>query len=112
MREWVASLPPELVEPAEALLADPTEIDHAADLFDASARRLLFRRQVNRLDEIDRELAMTSDDDAQARELLREKEDLARVLRDAGIALSFLRRVSRDRQTRQSADNEMRSESG
>ncbi len=54
---------------------------------------------------------MTSEDDAQARELLQEKEDLARVLRDAGVALSFLRRVSRDRPTWRSADNEIRSES-
>ncbi|MEN8143360.1 MAG: DNA primase [Gemmatimonadota bacterium] len=105
-REWVASLPPELVEPAEGLLADPTEIDHAADLFDASARRLLFRQQVHRLDEIDRELTMTPEDGAQARELLREKENLARVLREAGVALSFLRRVSAESQTRRSREHE------
>ncbi len=108
---WVASLPPELVEPVEALLADPTEIDHAAVVFDASAGRLLFRRQVDRLDEIDRELAMTPEDDEQAHELLKEKEGLARVLRDAGVSLSFLRRISRDSQARRSAENEMRNDS-
>ena len=75
----------------EALVADPVEIVHPAETLAESARRLVHRSQLERLDEIDRALRLA--EEGQARELLIEKRDLASALRQAGVSLSFLRRV-------------------
>jgi len=75
----------------EALSADSTEIVHPSDTLAESARRLVHRSQLERLDEIDRALRLA--EEGQARELLVEKRDLASELREAGVPLSFLRRI-------------------
>jgi len=64
-----------------ALEADATELTHPEDIFEHSLRRVLYRERLERLGEIDRELELAESE--QGRELLREKEALARELREA-----------------------------
>lgn len=72
--------------------ADATELTHPEDIFEHSLRRVLYRTRLERLEEIDRELELAEAE--QARELLREKEALARELREARVPVSFLRRFA------------------
>ncbi len=62
---------------------------HTGQVFDETVRRLVFRRQLERLGHIDRQLQLA--DEAQARLLLVEKTEVAGQLRRAGVSLSFLR---------------------
>ncbi|MDH3733326.1 MAG: DNA primase [Gemmatimonadota bacterium] len=71
-----------------SLLEDASELLHPDQVFEAAARRLIFRRQRDRLGEIDRELALA--DAEQQRRLLIEKQDLAARLRDVGEAAAFM----------------------
>lgn len=70
-----------LLEDAEDL-ADPDVV------FEAAARRLLFRGHRERLRQIDRELELA--DAEQQRRLLVEKQEVAAELRDAGEARTFM----------------------
>ncbi|HKK26992.1 MAG TPA: DNA primase [Gemmatimonadota bacterium] len=79
-------------ETLRELEADATELTHPEDIFEHSLRRVLYRTRLERLDEIDRALELAESD--QARELLREKEALARELREAQVPVSFLRRFA------------------
>lgn len=83
--------PPEQLALLAELRADDTELTHPEEIFAHAARRLLQRRLKARLAEIDR--AIEYAEESHARELLREKETLARELREAGASLSFLRRA-------------------
>jgi DNA primase len=76
----------------DGLSADSTEFGHPADVFAETVRRLVYRDRIERLAHIDRELKIAEEE--QARELLVEKEQIARELREAGVPLSFLRRYS------------------
>ncbi len=84
------AFPEEDRELVEQLRADRTELVRSDAIFEQALRRILYRPQLERLDEIDRELELA--DEGQARELLAEKNDLAGELREAGVPLSFLRR--------------------
>jgi hypothetical protein len=77
-------------ELVEGLRSDATELVRSSDIFDQALRKVLYQPELERLDEIDRELQLA--DDEQARELLVEKHELAGELREAGVPLSFLRR--------------------
>jgi len=74
------------------LNSDPTEVTHPGQALEESARRLVHRARLERLGLIDREMELA--DETQARELLIEKESIARELREAGVSLTFLRRVA------------------
>lgn len=74
----------------EALRADTTELRRPDEIFEQTLRKVLYRPQLERLDEIDRELELAEED--RARSLLEEKGRLASRLREAGVPLSFLRR--------------------
>lgn len=74
----------------EALKGDTTELRRPEEIFEQTLRKVLYRPQLERLDEIDRELELAEEE--QARSLLEEKGRLARRLREAGVPLSFLRR--------------------
>lgn len=94
-REEANGWPPEALTDAqrvevEALRADDTELGRPEEIFEQVLRRVLYRPQLERLDEIDDELELA--DEPQARDLLEEKGRLARTLREAGVPLSFLRR--------------------
>ena len=77
-------------ELVERLRSDATELVRSTEIFEQALRKVLYQPELERLDEIDRELQLA--DDEQARELLVEKHELAGELRDAGVPLSFLRR--------------------
>lgn len=74
----------------EELRADTTELTRPEDIFEQTLRKVLYRPQIERLDEIDRELELAEEE--QARALLEEKGRLADRLRSVGVPLSFLRR--------------------
>jgi DNA primase len=76
----------------ESLLGDETELTHPGEIFAESVRRVVNRPRFERLEEIDRELELA--DERQARNLLVEKERIARELRESGEPLSFMRRWS------------------
>lgn len=87
--------PPDAFDPGERELVerlrdDATELVRSSDIFDQALRKVLYQPELERLDEIDREMQLA--DDEQARELLVEKHRLAGELREAGVPLSFLRR--------------------
>jgi DNA primase len=88
--EWAARLEPSDRELVERLMSDATELTEPVEIFEQSTRRILYRPHMERMREIDRELELA--DEAQSRELLREKQRLAREVRAAGLPLSFLRR--------------------
>jgi DNA primase len=77
----------------ERLAEDSTEIMHPGDVYEEALRRLLNREQLDRLRQIDRELNLA--DEEQARRLLVEKAEVARLLREAGVSLSFVRSLAR-----------------
>jgi DNA primase len=74
------------------LMGDDTEVVHPDIVFSETIRRMLHRELIDRLDQIDRELEIAAE--GQARQLLVEKQRIARELREAGVSLSFLRRYS------------------
>ena len=74
----------------ESLRGDTTELRRPEEIFEQTLRKVLYRPELERLDEIDRELELAEEE--QARSLLEEKGELARRLREAGVPLSFLRR--------------------
>ncbi len=76
----------------EGLETDETELTHPDEVFQHSVARLTNRPRLVRLREIDRELEMAEEE--QALELIREKQEIARELREAGVPLSFLHRWS------------------
>ena len=76
----------------ERLMEDSTEIMHPGDVYDEALRRLLNRDKLDRLRQIDRELELA--DEEQARRLLVEKSEIAKLLREAGISLSFVRNLA------------------
>jgi DNA primase len=80
----------------EELAGDPTELVHPGEMFEQALRRLLNREPLERLRQIDLELELA--DEEQARGLLVEKAEIARRLREAGVSLSFLRRLPGDRE--------------
>jgi DNA primase len=84
-----AALAPEQAELVALLLEDSTELVHPTDVHAEALRRLLHRNRLDRLRQIDRELELA--DEQQARSLLREKSEIARDLRAAGVSLSFVR---------------------
>lgn len=73
------------------LMDDASDLGHPNDVFEAAARRLIFRGQRERLREIDRELALA--DAEQQRRLLLEKQELAARLRDVGEASAFMPQI-------------------
>jgi tRNA threonylcarbamoyladenosine modification (KEOPS) complex Cgi121 subunit len=77
----------------ERLVDDSTELMHPGDVYDEALRRLLNRDQLDRLRQIDRELELA--DEEQARSLLVEKAGIAKLLREAGVSLSFVRNLAR-----------------
>jgi DNA primase len=80
------------LEAARELASDATDLSNAEEVFEHSLRRVLYRTRLERLAEIDRELELA--EAGQARELLREKEALARELRDAKVPVSWVRRFA------------------
>ena len=88
-----ASLADPETELLERLVEDSTELIHPGDVYDEALRRLLNREQLERLRQIDRELELA--DEEQARCLLMEKAEVARLLREAGVSLSFVRSLAR-----------------
>ncbi|MFQ5679617.1 MAG: DNA primase [Gemmatimonadota bacterium] len=90
---WEPELDAAALATAEELLSDPTDLTHPREIFGQALSRLLHRPQIERLGEIDRALEMAEEE--QARELLREKEEIASELRAAGVPVSFLRRATR-----------------
>jgi len=76
----------------ERLMEDSTEIMHPGDVYDEALRRLLNREKLDRLRQIDRELELADED--QARRLLVEKSEIAKLLRGAGVSLSFVRNLA------------------
>jgi DNA primase len=93
--DWLPGLTEPARVTAEALLRDETELTSPSEIFDASVRRLLYRRQRERLVEIDRELELADPD--QQRELLVEKQRIADRLREVGEATGFMPRRGRGR---------------
>lgn len=91
-----ARLTPEETSRLEELAGDPTELVHPGEMFEQALRRLLNRGSLERLRQIDRELELA--DEEQARRLLVEKAAIARDLREAGVSLSFLRRLPGERE--------------
>ncbi len=90
---WPPEDPPaEHRELVEELRADPTELVRSDAIFEQALRRLVYRPQLERLDEIDRELELA--DEEQGRELIVEKQELVRELRNAEVPVSFLRRYT------------------
>lgn len=89
-------LTPEQASRLEELAGDPTELVHPGETFEQALRRLLNREALERMRQIDRELELA--DEEQARRLLVEKSEIARRLREAGVSLSFLRRLPGDRE--------------
>jgi len=87
-----ASLGVAEAELLERLAEDSTEIMHPGDVYDEALRRLLNREKLDRLRQIDRELGLA--DEEQARRLLVEKAEIARLLREAGVSLSFVRSLA------------------
>ena len=73
-------------------MEDSTEIMHPGDVYDEALRRLLNREKLDRLRQIDRELELA--DEEQARRLLVDKSEIAKLLRAAGISLSFVRNLA------------------
>jgi DNA primase len=82
----------EELEAARALESDATDLTHPDEVFERSLRRVVYRKRLERLGEIDRELQLADAD--QARDLLLEKEALARELREARIPVSWVRRFA------------------
>ena len=72
------------------LRASGTELTHPDEIFERCVARLKNRPRFRRLREIDHELEMADDD--QAVELVQEKQEIARELRDDGVPLSFVHR--------------------
>lgn len=87
--DWSAASEPAR-ERWRTLRAAEREIPDPDAVFEAAATRLLYRGHRERLREIDRELELA--DSEQQRRLLSEKEELARELRDAGEAATFIPR--------------------
>ncbi len=81
-------------ERVAALLEDPSDLGHPNDMFEAAARRLIFRQLHERRREIDRELALA--DAEQQRRLLGEKQEIADRLREVGEAGTFMPQVGAD----------------
>jgi DNA primase len=75
-------------ELVERLLDDAEVVVDPNNIFEAAVSRLFFRGHRERLAEIDRELELA--DSEQQRRLLREKQELASELRDAGEAATFM----------------------
>ncbi len=82
----------EELDAARELASNATDLANAEEVFEHSLRRVRYRTRLERLEEIDRELELAEAD--QARELLREKEALARELREARIPVSWVRRYA------------------
>lgn len=80
------------LEGVRELESDATDLSNAEEVFEHSLRRVLYRTRLERLEEIDRELELAEAE--QARELLREKEALARELREASVPVSWVRRFA------------------
>lgn len=74
------------------LRSSGTELTHPDEIFERCVARLKNRPRFRRLREIDHELEMADDD--QAVELVQEKQEIARELRDEGVPLSFVHRWS------------------
>ena len=89
----ISSLGGSDAELLERLVDDSTELMHPGDVYDEALRRLLNREQLDRLRQIDRELELA--DEEQARSLLVEKAGIAKMLREAGVSLSFVRSLAR-----------------
>ncbi|MFV1986177.1 MAG: DNA primase [Gemmatimonadota bacterium] len=85
--DW-SGLSPATGSHVSELLDDASDLANPDEVFEAAARRLLFRGQRERLGEIDRELALA--DAEQQRRLLIEKQELANKLRQAGEAAAFM----------------------
>ncbi|MDX1395911.1 MAG: DNA primase [Gemmatimonadota bacterium] len=85
--DWSA-LSAETHDRVETLLDDAVDLADPEEVFGAAVRRLVFREQRERLNEIDRELALA--DPEQQRRLLSEKWELAGRLREAGEAGAFM----------------------
>lgn len=85
--DW-SGLSPETRGLVVTLIEDSVDLNNPEEVFGVAVRRLLFRRQRERMREIDRELALA--DAEQQRRLLREKQELAAELRDAGEAGAFM----------------------
>ena len=88
--DWSGLTPP-TKELVAGLLEDASDLGHPNEVFEAAARRLIFRSQRERLREIDRELALA--DVEQQRRLLMEKQELAARLRDVGEASAFMPQI-------------------
>jgi DNA primase len=95
VEDWLGELPEAPRAAAETLLRDHTELRSPGEILEASIRRLLYRRQRDRLGEIDRELELADQD--QQRELLVEKQRIAEQLREVGEAAGFMPRGKRGR---------------
>jgi DNA primase len=80
------------LDAARELASDATDLANAEEVFEHSLRRVLYRTRLERLGEIDRELELAEAE--HARELLLEKEALARELREARIPVSWVRRFA------------------
>lgn len=89
------SLTPEAARLLAELRSDDTELTHPAEIFAESARKLVHRPRLARLEQINREIEDAEEE--HQRELLKEKEQLARELREAGVSLSFVRRIGKQR---------------
>jgi len=85
--DW-STLSPRARALVETLVDDPVDLADPDAVFEAAARRLLFRWHRERLREIDRELALA--DAEQQRRLLEEKQRLAAEMRQAGEAAAFM----------------------
>ncbi|MFO7588250.1 MAG: DNA primase [Gemmatimonadota bacterium] len=90
--ELAERLAPDETSRLEDLAGDATELVHPGEVFEQALRRLLNRDRLERLGQIDRELELADED--QARRLLVEKAEIARRLREEGVSLSFLTRLT------------------
>lgn len=91
---WARAFPPEARAVLVEFHEDRTEIPNARKVFLDSIRHLVSRPDLRRLREIERQLELA--DDAQSLELVKEKERLARQLREAGVRVGMHRRWSRE----------------
>ena len=85
--DWTAASA-EAGELAKALRESDRELPDAARVFDAVARRLLYRRHRERIEEIGRAIELAEPE--QQRRLLGEKQELVRELRAAGESGAFM----------------------
>ncbi len=92
--DWSSASPAARERRAELQEVDE-EIRDPGQVFEAAARRLLYRGHRERLDEINRELQLA--DTEQQRRLLSEKQELAQELRAAGEAATFMPRPGQGR---------------